>query len=99
MDCDITTLSLRQSAEEKKANLAPTLTGGVGSSFNEPPVSFEISFRPESLIFVSFVQAAAPAYGRVLNTLVFFQLFSTLAMKRLIGYGNRECGTAIVVLC
>jgi hypothetical protein len=41
----------------------------------------------------------APAYGRALNVLVFFQLFSTLAMKRLISYGNRECGGAIGVHC
>ncbi|KAJ6449414.1 hypothetical protein C8R47DRAFT_1084721 [Mycena vitilis] len=29
-----------------------------------------------------------PPYGHVLNALVFFQLFSTLAMKRLAGYGS-----------
>ncbi|KAJ7665345.1 hypothetical protein DFH06DRAFT_1323740 [Mycena polygramma] len=70
VDCDIALLSLRQSAEEKAANIPPTLTAGVGNTFNEratPP----------------------PAYGLVLQSLVFFQLFSTLAMKRLVGYGNR----------
>jgi hypothetical protein len=43
MDCDIAMLSLRQSAAEKEANLAPTLTGSAGVTFNEPPVSCEVS--------------------------------------------------------
>ncbi|KAJ6451526.1 hypothetical protein C8R47DRAFT_1071647 [Mycena vitilis] len=80
VDCGIALLSLRQSAKEKAANIPPTLTAGVGNTFNErasPP----------------------PAYGLVLQSLVFFQLFSTLAMKRLVGYGNHECGSLLEYYC
>ncbi|KAJ7790272.1 hypothetical protein B0H13DRAFT_2394633 [Mycena leptocephala] len=82
-DCDIALLSLRQPAAEKEANIPPTLTGGVGASFNEPPKS-------------------VPPYGIVLNALVFFQLFSSLAIKHLVGYGNRllevYCTAAFIAL-
>ncbi|KAJ7694249.1 hypothetical protein B0H17DRAFT_1199496 [Mycena rosella] len=36
---------------------------------------------------------ARPEHGVVLNALVFFQLFYSLAMRRLIGYGNCSCGS------
>ncbi|KAJ6552545.1 hypothetical protein B0H10DRAFT_2242080 [Mycena sp. CBHHK59/15] len=80
-ECDTAPLSLCQSAPEKAADWGPTLTGGVGSTFNEPPIP-------------------VPTYGLVLNVLVFFQLFSTLAMKQLVGYGLLEiyCGTAYATL-
>ncbi|KAJ7065914.1 hypothetical protein B0H15DRAFT_807675 [Mycena belliarum] len=62
--------SIVQLPEEIASASAPTLTGGVGESFNEDT-------RPR------------PEHGGIaLNTLVFFQLFRSLALKRLVGYGN-----------
>ncbi|KAJ7086889.1 hypothetical protein B0H15DRAFT_801511 [Mycena belliarum] len=59
-----------QTPDEIASGAAPTLTGGVGETFNEdiPPTEH--------------------TGGRALNALIFFQLFRSLAVKRLVGYGN-----------
>jgi hypothetical protein len=89
IECDTARLSLNQSPAEQEAKMGPTLTGGVGATFNEPPVSLFFALRIEGL---RPFQLPTPTYGLVLNALVFFQLFSTLAMKRVVGYGNCKCG-------
>ncbi|KAJ7084882.1 hypothetical protein B0H15DRAFT_951367 [Mycena belliarum] len=59
-----------RSPEDLAANIAPTLSGGVGQTFNE--------------------DVARPNHsGIAVNALIFLQLFCSLGIKRLVGYGNR----------
>ncbi|KAJ7766824.1 hypothetical protein B0H16DRAFT_1717164 [Mycena metata] len=76
--CDIAKSSMQQSPEEIAAGTPKILTGSVGKTFNAGLLS-PIGLQDEQ----------RPPYATILNALVFFQMFTGLAMLRLISYGNR----------
>ncbi|KAJ6450450.1 hypothetical protein C8R47DRAFT_1230266 [Mycena vitilis] len=87
--------------DEERSQGPPVLSGGVGYTFNEEEASVVLA-RAYVLLIEAQSNSPRAAYGSVLNVLIFFHLFTSIAMMRLVGYGNRlletYCSVAFIAL-
>ncbi|KAJ7278654.1 hypothetical protein C8J57DRAFT_1221496 [Mycena rebaudengoi] len=84
--CEETIAQMNRTPEQIATGTAPPLSGGIGLTFNEPLVRQFSVVR--TIPLTDLMQRTTPAAGAVWTALLMFEIFATLAMKRLAGYGN-----------